>query len=124
MPSPINNNLHIGTADNAAWEATLGAVKGAAKWGTLSALAGVGAYFFSPIFRGLTLQFRVYLWMCPTTIGSMVEADHRLRKYEHFVRAQQRAQIEDAREAAFLAEMKELEEWERQKKEKAAKAQS
>jgi hypothetical protein len=45
------------------------------KWGALSVLAGTAAYFASPLFRGLTVQFKVYLWMCPTVVGSMVETD-------------------------------------------------
>ncbi|KAF8538240.1 hypothetical protein BDD12DRAFT_843611 [Trichophaea hybrida] len=53
----------------------MGALQGATKWGIISALGAVGCYFASPLFRGLTIQFRVYLWMCPTTIGSMMEAD-------------------------------------------------
>jgi hypothetical protein len=53
----------------------MGAFMGAVKWGLISAVGAAGAYAVSPLFRGLTLQFKVYLWMCPTTIGSMVEAD-------------------------------------------------
>jgi len=61
--------------DSAARAASIGALVGAAKWGAVSLAGVVLAHTFSPLVRGLTIQFRVYLWMCPTTIGSMVEAD-------------------------------------------------
>jgi len=69
--------------------------------------------------RGLTIQFRVYLWMCPTTIGSMVEADHRLRMYEAMVRSERREQVEAARERALVEEMM-LSEMEARARERAA----
>lgn len=43
----------------AAWEATRGAVYGAAKWGAITGLLGGLGYFTSPIYRGLTIQFKV-----------------------------------------------------------------
>lgn len=45
----------------AAWVATRGAVYGAAKWGAVTGvLAGLG-YVMSPIYRGLTIQFKMYV---------------------------------------------------------------
>lgn len=46
-------------ADDAAWEATKGAVIGAAKWGVGAAILGGIGYRFSPVYRGLTFQFKV-----------------------------------------------------------------
>jgi len=86
------NKCATGDPDHAALEATKGAVSGAIRvllpappplaakltipqWGTFSLLAGALAYLSSPIFRNLTVQFKVYLWMCPTVVGSMIEAD-------------------------------------------------
>lgn len=59
MPS-INDSKHSEATD-ASWEATRGAVYGAAKWGVASALLGGLGYMVSPVYRGLTIQFKVYV---------------------------------------------------------------
>lgn len=43
----------------AAWEATRGAVYGAVKWGALTGVLGGIGYVTSPIYRNLTIQFKV-----------------------------------------------------------------
>ncbi|KAF2095238.1 hypothetical protein NA57DRAFT_79727 [Rhizodiscina lignyota] len=80
----------------AAWEAARGAVTGAVRWGIYSGLVGAAAYFYSPIYRGLTIQFKVFLQMSGMCIGSMIEADQRLRLYETQVRRQKRLQRDAA----------------------------
>lgn len=47
-------------ANDAAWEAGKGAVSGAAKWGAGAAILGVIGYYWSPVYRGTTIQFKVY----------------------------------------------------------------
>lgn len=47
-------------ANDAAWEAGKGAVSGAAKWGAATALLGVAAFYWSPVYRATTIQFKVY----------------------------------------------------------------
>ncbi|KAI9878734.1 MAG: hypothetical protein M1830_010640 [Pleopsidium flavum] len=106
-------------ANAAAYEAAKGAVVGAAKvtalpflsptqivhsrmtpgafpWGAATAFLGAAGYLLSPIYRGLTVQFKVFLQMSGMTIGSMIEADRRLRDYEVTVRRNKRL----ARDAA------------------------
>ncbi|KAI9697952.1 MAG: hypothetical protein M1836_004305 [Candelina mexicana] len=110
----------------AAWEAARGAVSGAARWGLYFGVLGAAGFAFSPIYRGLTVQFKVsvphpsyqtilfvrssihrvqelmkkstisFLQMSGMTIGSMIEADRRLRKYEGTVRREKRL-VRDAR---------------------------
>ncbi|TVY48022.1 hypothetical protein LOCC1_G001078, partial [Lachnellula occidentalis] len=83
-------------AKTAAWEATRGAVAGAAKWGLVAAgLGGIG-YAMSPIYRGLTIQFKVFIQMSGMIMGSCLEADHRIREYEARVRMQKRIMIDRA----------------------------
>jgi len=77
-------------ANNAAWEAGKGAVAGAARWGIYTAILGGAGYALSPIYRGLTIQFKVFLQMSGMVLGSMIEADHRLRIYEAKVRMEKR----------------------------------
>lgn len=47
-------------ANAAASAAARGAVFGATKWGIATAALGVVAYAASPLYRGLTVQFKVY----------------------------------------------------------------
>lgn len=46
-------------AINAAWEATKGALYGAVKWGSLTGILSGTGYYTSPLYRGLTIQFKV-----------------------------------------------------------------
>ena len=46
-------------AKAAAWEAAKGAGYGAFKYGAAFAILGGLGYAFSPIYRGLTIQFKV-----------------------------------------------------------------
>lgn len=77
-------------ADNAAWEAGKGAVVGATKWGAFAAVLGGAGYAMSPIYRGLTFQFKVFLQMSGMILGACLEADHRIREYEAQVRMRKR----------------------------------
>ena len=61
MPS-INDTKHEEAVD-ASWEASRGAVYGAIKWGAATALLGGLGYMVSPIYRGLTIQFKVYVFL-------------------------------------------------------------
>ncbi|KAF1981159.1 hypothetical protein K402DRAFT_303315, partial [Aulographum hederae CBS 113979] len=74
----------------AAWVAARGAVRGAAVWGLCSGLLGVAAYAYSPVFRGLTIQFKVFLQSSAMVLGGMTEADSRLRLHEVQVRRSKR----------------------------------
>lgn len=84
-------------ANDAAWEAGKGALIGAAKWGVGAAIVGGAGYIWSPVYRGLTIQFKVYLQMCGMVVGGMIEADWRLRQYEQRVRMQRRIMRDKAK---------------------------
>ncbi|KAF2404482.1 hypothetical protein EJ06DRAFT_526560 [Trichodelitschia bisporula] len=74
----------------ASWEAARGAASGAATWGLIAAVAGGVGYAYSPIYRGLTPQFKVFLQFSAMTFGGMVEADKRMRAHEVLVRHRKR----------------------------------
>ncbi|KAI0896071.1 hypothetical protein F4806DRAFT_50459 [Annulohypoxylon nitens] len=93
----------------AQWEATRGAAVGAVKWGAASAVLGGVGYIFSPLYRGLTIQFKVYLQMSGMIIGSMIEADYRMRQYEQRVRMQRRMARDRAVWADYEKELMEIE---------------
>ncbi len=63
MPS-LNTTKHDEATD-ASWEATRGAVAGALKWGAASALLGGLGWVASPVYRGLTIQFKVFVFHSP-----------------------------------------------------------
>ncbi|KAL7936747.1 hypothetical protein V8C35DRAFT_240776 [Trichoderma chlorosporum] len=77
-------------AQDAGWEAGKGGLIGAAKWGMGAAILGSAAFFWSPVYRKTTVQFKVYVQMSAMVLGGMIEADQRLRQYEAQVRAQRR----------------------------------
>ncbi len=55
----MRSGIHNDEADAAGWAAVHGAVFGAAKYGVAMALLGGLGYVMSPIYRGLTVQFKV-----------------------------------------------------------------
>ncbi|GJC82037.1 imidazoleglycerol-phosphate dehydratase [Colletotrichum tofieldiae] len=85
-----HDHMKSAEANDAAWEATRGAVIGAARWGAGAAVLGAFAWKFSPLYKGLTIQFKIYMQMSAMVLGSMLEADNRLREYEAKVRIQKR----------------------------------
>ncbi|KAH8908871.1 hypothetical protein BR93DRAFT_976970 [Coniochaeta sp. PMI_546] len=91
-----HNAMRDEEAVDASWEATRGAVYGAIKWGAVTAALGGVGYALSPLYRGLTIQFKVYIQMSGMVFGGMIEADHRLREYEARVRMQKRIQRDRA----------------------------
>lgn len=91
-----HNAMRDEEAVDASWEAARGAVYGAIKWGAVTAALGGMGYALSPIYRGLTIQFKVYIQMSGMVFGGMIEADHRLREYEARVRMQKRIQRDRA----------------------------
>ncbi|KAK3952805.1 hypothetical protein QBC32DRAFT_313603 [Pseudoneurospora amorphoporcata] len=88
-PSDINTSKHE-EANEASWEACKGAISGAFKWGVGTAILGGIGYAVSPIYRGLTFQFKV-----------MLEADHRIREYEAAIRMRRRIAADQARWRQF-----------------------
>ncbi|KAE9374411.1 hypothetical protein N431DRAFT_437847 [Stipitochalara longipes BDJ] len=85
-----SGGLQSDEANSAAWEGGRGAVAGAGKWGAGAAILGAAGYAMSPIYRGLTIQFKVFLQMSGMILGSCLEADHRIRQYEAKVRMEKR----------------------------------
>ncbi|CZS93677.1 uncharacterized protein RAG0_03850 [Rhynchosporium agropyri] len=88
MPSTARFNSE--EASHAAWEGGRGAVAGAAKWGFFAAILGGAGYRMSPIYRGLTIQFKVFLQMSGMILGACLEADSRVREYEAKIRMERR----------------------------------
>ncbi|KAH0444944.1 imidazoleglycerol-phosphate dehydratase [Colletotrichum kahawae] len=99
-----HDQMKSAEANDAAWEATRGAVVGAARWGIGAAVLGAAAWKFSPLYKGLTIQFKCYIQMSAMVLGSMLEADHRLREYEARIRMQRRLMRDRAKWERFEQE--------------------
>ncbi|KAL8957100.1 MAG: hypothetical protein Q9193_005541 [Seirophora villosa] len=67
-----------------------GAAVGAAKYGIASLVLAVVGTFVSPVYRNLTIQFKVFIQMSGMTLGGWIEADRRLRGYEFWRLAEAR----------------------------------
>ncbi|KAF2623948.1 hypothetical protein BU25DRAFT_348858 [Macroventuria anomochaeta] len=93
--------------NQAAWEAAKGAAYGGVKWGAFFAVAGGVAYAFSPLYRGLTVQFKTYIQMSAMVFGGMIEADSRMVKYQLAVRQQKKLQTDMAAWRAYEKEFEE-----------------
>ncbi|KAI1856093.1 hypothetical protein JX265_011808 [Neoarthrinium moseri] len=109
MPCAMKSHDALNSDDvkEAQREATRGAVMGAVKWGIASAALGGVGYHFWPVYRGLTVQFKVYLQMSGMILGSMIEADSRMRQYETRVRLQRRIARDRAMWETFEKEYEE-----------------
>ncbi|QSZ30685.1 hypothetical protein DSL72_000243 [Monilinia vaccinii-corymbosi] len=77
-------------ANDAAWEAGRGALIGGAKWGLFAAALGGAGYALSPVYRGLTIQFKTFIHMGFMVMGGSLEADRRIRQYEAKIRLEKR----------------------------------
>lgn len=55
----MRNSIHDEEANVAGWEAVRGAIYGATKYGVAMALLGGIGQAMSPLYRGLTIQFKV-----------------------------------------------------------------
>ncbi|KAI9741911.1 MAG: hypothetical protein M1834_000300 [Cirrosporium novae-zelandiae] len=93
MPTQTRLQLESKTPeemDAAAREAVRGGLIGVAKAGCVALVAHTAGMAYSPIYRGLTVQFKVFLSMSVLILGGSIAADTRLKEYEHFVRRQKR----------------------------------
>ncbi|EKD14893.1 imidazoleglycerol-phosphate dehydratase [Drepanopeziza brunnea f. sp. 'multigermtubi' MB_m1] len=124
-----SGGLRSEEASDAAWEAGRGAVVGAAKWGFFSAILGGVGWRISPIYKGLTIQFKVCqvgnirtqlgrMWnvkwkancvsmLKGMILGACLEADQRVREYEAKVRMHKRMVRDRAVWESYEKEFKE-----------------
>ncbi|KAK9770432.1 hypothetical protein AB5N19_11462 [Seiridium cardinale] len=99
--------LNSAEANEAQRQAVRGAGLGAVKWGLASAILGGLGYAVSPVYRGLTIQFKVYLQMSGMILGGMLEADGAVRQYEARLRMQKRIARDRAMWETFEKEFEE-----------------
>ncbi|RMD42816.1 hypothetical protein DV735_g2303, partial [Chaetothyriales sp. CBS 134920] len=71
--------------------AVKGFLAGAGRFGAISILTHLALHRTHPIYRGLTLQFKVFLQLSAMMLGGYVFADKRVTEYNDAVRAKRRA---------------------------------
>ncbi|KAL5604111.1 hypothetical protein BROUX41_002100 [Berkeleyomyces rouxiae] len=92
-------------ATEAAWESVYGALSGGIKWGLGAGILAIVGMKMSPVYRGLTVQFKVYMQMSAMVLGGMIEADARLRMYETRMRQMRREEAQAQKWERLMAEM-------------------
>jgi hypothetical protein len=102
--------------------AARGFAVGAARFGCISLITHILLSRFHPVYRGLTIQFKVFVQISAMTLGGCIFAEKRVTEYNDFVRRRNRALDRSRRawseeqEIIARAEMLREEEEELQKK--------
>lgn len=72
-------------------EATRGFLSGALRFTSISIMAHILLQRVHPIYRGLTVQFKIFIQLSAATLGGCIFAEKRVSEYNNMVRRQQRA---------------------------------
>ncbi|KAF2860251.1 hypothetical protein K470DRAFT_258213 [Piedraia hortae CBS 480.64] len=80
--------------NEAAWIAVRGATVGALKWGALCAGVAVIAQAASPVYRGLTVQFKTFLQLSGMVVGGSISAERNLHWHAVNQRRKKQAAVE------------------------------
>lgn len=97
MPPPSSTSRSSSGAppiippDQVTTEATRGFLSGAFRFTSISILAHILLQRVHPVYRGLTVQFKVFIQLSAGTLGGCIFAEKRVNEYNNMVRRQQRA---------------------------------
>lgn len=72
-------------------EATRGFISGALRFTSISILAHILLQRVHPVYRGLTVQFKMFIQLSALTLGGCIFAEQRVTDYNNMIRRQQRA---------------------------------
>jgi hypothetical protein len=97
MPPP-SNVRDIKPPEQLSAVAAQGFGSGALRFGAISLLAHLLLYRVNPIYRGLTVQFKVFIQISAMTLGGCIFAEKRVGEYNDAVRRRNRA-LERSRRA-------------------------
>lgn len=64
---------------------------GAARFGCISLIAHILLSRVHPVYRGLTIQFKVFIQLSAMTLGGCIFAEKRVTEYNDFIRRRNRA---------------------------------
>ncbi|QIW98390.1 hypothetical protein AMS68_003908 [Peltaster fructicola] len=91
----MSRSQHSAFANDAELESASWAAARGAAWAIFGALAAGVGMMYSPVYRGLTVQFKVFLQMSFMTFGGVIEADKYLRQHGRIMRSRKQM-IRDA----------------------------
>jgi hypothetical protein len=72
-------------------EASRGFLSGALRFSSISIIAHLLLQRLHPVYRGLTIQFKIFIQLSAATLGGCIFAEKRVSEYNDMVRRQQRA---------------------------------
>ncbi|MCJ1341111.1 hypothetical protein MMC09_006407 [Bachmanniomyces sp. S44760] len=89
--------------------ATNGALVGGSKYGLATLLLGAAGYAMSPIYRGLTIQFKVFIQLSGMTLGAMLGGERAVRELEIRSRVERKMERDRKVWEGWERELEELE---------------
>lgn len=87
-PSSVKN---IAPPDALTPVAAQGFASGALRFGSISILSHIALNSINPLYRGLTIQFKVFIQLSAMTLGGCIFAEKRVSEYNDMVRRRNRA---------------------------------
>lgn len=87
--------------------AAQGFASGALRFGTISLLSHFALTRIHPVYRGLTVQFKVYLQLSAMLLGGCIFAEKRVSEYNDGIRLRRRALERSARAWSEERELRE-----------------
>lgn len=90
MPPP-SNVKNIAPPEALTPVAAQGFASGALRFGSISILSHIALNSLNPIYRGLTVQFKVFIQLSAMTLGGCIFAEKRVSEYNDMVRRRNRA---------------------------------
>jgi len=91
MPPPSHDADRINPPSELTSEAAKGFFTGVARFGSISLLTHLALTSFHPVYRNLTIQFKVFMQMSAMTLGGCIWAEKRVTEYNDMVRRRRRA---------------------------------
>jgi hypothetical protein len=91
MPPPASAQKQIQPPQALTPIAARGFAVGAARFGCISLIAHILLSRIHPVYRRLTVQFKVFIQLSSMTLGGCIFAEKRVTEYNDFVRRRNRA---------------------------------
>lgn len=106
MPPP-STVKDIAPPEATASVAAQGFATGVLRFGSISLLSHIALNRIHPVYRGLTIQFKVYIQLSAMLLGGCIFAEKRVSEYNDMIRARRRAMERSARAWSEERELRE-----------------
>lgn len=91
MPPPAAHASTINPPSQLTSEATYGFLTGASRFLAISIPTHLALSYVHPVYRNLTVQFKVFLQLSAGTLGGYIWAEKRVSEYNEMLRRRNRA---------------------------------